>query len=50
MAAAPAGAQVIPTLGEWGWLLLTALLGLLGWRRIAVKSAASARQESASSY
>jgi len=50
MAAAPAGAQAIPTLGEWGWLLLTALLGLLGWRRIAVKSAASARQESASSY
>ncbi len=32
-AAGPGGAQAIPTLGEWGLLLLSALLALLGWRR-----------------
>ena len=30
LAAGPGGAQAIPTLGEWGLLLLSALLGLLG--------------------
>jgi len=50
LAAAPAGAQAIPTLGEWGALLLSALLGLAGWHRLAAKSAASARQKGAVSY
>ncbi|BEP95802.1 hypothetical protein GmRootA79_41860 [Acidovorax sp. A79] len=29
----PGGAAAIPTLGEWGLVLLAALLGLLAWRR-----------------
>jgi len=33
LAAAPVGAQGIPTLSEWAVLLLTALLGVLAWRR-----------------
>ncbi|KAB2899789.1 MAG: IPTL-CTERM sorting domain-containing protein, partial [Burkholderiaceae bacterium] len=31
--AARGGATAIPTLGEWGLLVLSALLGTLGWRR-----------------
>lgn len=31
--AARGGATAIPTLGEWGLLMLSALLGALGWRR-----------------
>lgn len=31
----PGGAHAIPTLGEWGLLLLTALMGLLGLRRLS---------------
>ena len=30
----PGGAHAIPTLGEWGLLLLSALMGLLGLRRL----------------
>lgn len=30
----PGGAHAIPTLGEWGLLLMSALLGLLGLRRL----------------
>jgi len=33
LAAPAAGARPIPTLGAWGLLLLSALLGLPGWRR-----------------
>ena len=29
---APGAAQAIPTLGEWGLLLLTLLVGALAWR------------------
>lgn len=32
--AGPAGAAAIPTLGAWGWLLLSGLLVGLTWRRI----------------
>lgn len=32
LAAAPGAAQAIPTLGEWGLLLLTLLVGALAWR------------------
>ena len=38
LAAAPGGAQAIPTLGEWGVLLLSALAALLGLRRLKAKS------------
>lgn len=34
----PGGAHAIPTLGEWGLLLMSALLGLLGWRRLGVRA------------
>lgn len=40
LAAPPAaGAQGIPTLSEWALALLTALLGLLGWRQGRVRTA-----------
>ena len=42
LAAAPGGAQAIPTLGEWGVLLLSALAALLGLRRLKAKSPSSA--------
>lgn len=41
-AAPPAGAQAIPTLSQWGVLLLSLLMGLLGWRRSREKTARSA--------
>jgi hypothetical protein len=34
--------QAIPTLGEWGLLLLSALAALLGLRRLKAKSLPSA--------
>jgi predicted outer membrane repeat protein len=37
LAAAPVSAQSIPTLSEWGMLLLSALLLLLGWRMGAAR-------------
>ena len=37
----PGGAQPIPTLGEWGVLLLSLLAGLLGWRHLKAKAASS---------
>jgi len=39
-APAPGNAQAIPTLGEWGALLLAALLGLVGLRRVHARSPA----------
>jgi hypothetical protein len=39
---APGGVQAIPTLGEWGLLLLSALAALLGLRRLKAKSLPSA--------
>lgn len=38
----PSGAQAIPTLGEWAALLLSLLVGVLGWRQLRVKMAARA--------
>ena len=40
--AAPSGAQAIPTLGEWGVLLLSLLVGLLGWRKLRAEVAVGA--------
>ena len=39
-APAPGNAQAIPTLGEWGALLLAVLLGLVGLRRVHARSPA----------
>lgn len=39
-APAPGNAQPIPTLGEWGALLLAALLGLVGLRRVHARAPA----------
>lgn len=38
----PSGAQAIPTLGEWAALLLSLLVGVLGWRQLRAKIAARA--------
>lgn len=38
------GAHAIPTLGEWGLLLLAALMGMLGLRRLSVPATTPQRQ------